>query len=324
MKRFLLLNVIGILLGSGAFGSTIPRAILSHNGVLTQYESNLWLNAFDDAAEGDIIYLTPGSFSGDLTITKAVSVIGSGIALSDAFFSQDELETAYGGCASTSGSTIIAGNINIAVASSSHPTLIEGIIVPSWYGFEPSVTISTAITNLTIRRCQFSNVFKATATVTNIVFEQCFASWFYCDNLNSPTVRNCWFNNLCNAVNLEFTNCLIGGGYDFNTCHFINCICFEKREHNTFTYCLTRDQTGTGNTFDEHCKIPEDWFFYRKTKAQFLEANYLGNDGTVIGPLGGPAPFTFKPSQPYVASSALNYNATTKKLNVTMTINKGE
>ena len=52
--------------------------------------------------------------------------------------------------------------------------------------------------------------------------------------------------------------------------------------------------------------------------------NYYGNDNTVIGPLGGPAPFTFKPSQPYVASSALNYNATTKKLNVTMTINKGE
>ena len=97
MKKFCFL-VLCLTVSVVVYGATIPRAILSHNGVLTQYESNLWLNAFDDAAEGDIIYLTPGSFSGDLTITKAVSVIGSGIALSDAFFSQDELETAYGGC----------------------------------------------------------------------------------------------------------------------------------------------------------------------------------------------------------------------------------
>ena len=323
MKKFYFL-VLCFTASIVVYGATIPRAILSHDGVLTQYDLTHWQDAFTNAVDGDIIYLTPGSFHGNLTITKAVSVIGAGVALSNAFFSQDELETAYGGCASPSGSTVIEGDINIAVVSSSHPTLIEGIVVPSWYGFEPSVTISTAITNLTIRRCQFSNQFRATANVTNLVFEQNFASWFYCDNLITPTIRDCWFNNMNNAVGLEFTNCMIGGGYDFNNCHFINCICLEKRENNTFTYCLTRDQTGTGNTFDEHCKIPEDWFFYRKTKAQFLEANYLGNDGTVIGPLGGPAPFTFKPSQPYVASSALNYNATTKKLNVTMTINKGE
>ncbi len=323
MKKFYFL-VLCFTASIVVYGATIPRAILSHNGVLTQYDLTHWQDAFTNAVDGDIIYLTPGSFHGNLTITKAVSVIGAGVALSNAFFSQDELETAYGGCASPSGSTVIEGDINIAVVSSSHPTLIEGIVVPSWYGFEPSVTISTAITNLTIRRCQFSNGFSATAAVTNMVFEQCFVSWFYCDNLNSPTVRNCWFNNLCNAVNLEFTNCLIGGGYDFNTCHFLNCMCLEYRENNTFVYCLTRNnQGGTGNTFTD-CRIDSDWNFYRKTKAQLSEAGYLGDDDTVIGPLGGHAPFTFKPSQPYVASSALNYNATTKKLNVTMTINKGE
>ena len=50
----------------------------------------------------------------------------------------------------------------------------------------------------------------------------------------------------------------------------------------------------------------------------------VDDDGTVVGPLGGPAPFTLIPSQPYVSSSSVTYNKTTKKLNINVTVKKGQ
>ena len=56
---------------------------------------------------------------------------------------------------------------------------------------------------------------------------------------------------------------------------------------------------------------------------EFLKENgYLGNDGTVVGQLGGTrnTPFTLVPTVPRVTESSLKVDPQKKELNVTVTV----
>ena len=55
MKKFYFL-VLCFTASIVVYGATIPRAILSHNGVLTQYDYDHYHDAFTDAVDGDIPY----------------------------------------------------------------------------------------------------------------------------------------------------------------------------------------------------------------------------------------------------------------------------
>ena len=58
------------------------------------------------------------------------------------------------------------------------------------------------------------------------------------------------------------------------------------------------------------------------TVEQLEENGYYGNDGTVIGPLGGSrgTPYTLVPVVPRVTESSLSVNPQEKKLNVSVTV----
>lgn len=335
MKKFYFL-VLCFTASIVVYGATIPRAILSHDGVLTQYDAAHWQDAITNAVDGDIVYFTPGDFHGAITITKAITLIGAGISATDAFYASSEtLSNVYNGCATTGVSTKIFGNITIAIPGGVTLTkpLMVGICVTCIPGYaRSSLFVTEAVTGLTIKRCQFEGTgysmgggeFNPQATVTNMTLENCYIYNLQCANLVNPTIRNCYIDELHNVPEgLSFTNSVVLGiGQSTKNCTFINCIVHGGYEsnHNIFNYCLHRDNDAT-STYNGGATVYDPQAI---TKSQMITNNYYGNDNTVIGPLGGPAPFTFKPSQPYVASSALNYNATTKKLNVTMTINKGE
>jgi hypothetical protein len=109
---------------------------------------------------------------------------------------------------------------------------------------------------------------------------------------------------------------------DADNCHFLNCGTWGYPwEHtNTYVNCIYDSRNAVSTYYN--CWQNSSPAVLTKTQLQTL--GYLGDDNNVVGPLGGTDAFTLITSQPYVASSALNYNATTKKLNVTMTINKGE
>ena len=98
--------------------------------------------------------------------------------------------------------------------------------------------------------------------------------------------------------------------YGINT--FLNCIYCEDHSDigSTYTNCWTFDNVTT-----------RPWYW---SKDYLSENEYIGNDGTVVGPLGGTAPFTFIPSQPYVSSSSVAYDASSKILNVNITVKKGK
>lgn len=338
MKRFLLLNVIGFLLVSGSFGQTLQRTILSHDGVLTQYDAAHWQDAITNAVDGDIVYFTPGTFSGDITINKAISLIGAGVSVTDCFY-----PSAYGDYCTTGESTTISGNIDIAIPGSRTLTapVLEGI---RQIGYQTKVIISQPVKNLTIKRCQLSpesNVvsFKATASVENLTLESCYIQMLNCDNFVNPDIHNCYIVDFEYDPHVpegtEFINCAIVYPRYFSNCRMTNCIISEGMYDGPFTFknCLCVMSSGSStytdcwNSFslfssNNPCELSKAAILAKEEATPGLSIR--GTDGTVVGPFGGPAPFTFKPSQPYVAFSALNYNATTKKLNVTMTINKGE
>ncbi len=325
MKKLCLL-VLCFSISIVVYCETIQRVILSHEGNLTQYDAAHWQDAFTAAVDGDIIYFTPGVFSvsGNLTITKAISLIGAGISQNDCFGTNGWTAMSYSGYCTTGQSTSIRGDITIAIPGSKTLTspIMEGIRV---YGYQQKVRVTEPVTNLTFKRCQFSRddgggFFEATATVTNLTIEGCFIN-----NLNGT-----------NVVNLNIHNCYIvdfDGGIPEGT-QFVNCQieCLRYFQNCTLTNCIvTRPNYGASSITYDHCILDG---YYEDPQSTEIECHHHGGGEITnalitttypgIGPFYGSTPFTFKPSQSYVSSSTLNYDSSTKKLNVTMTINKGE
>ena len=320
MKKNLLFIVLCALISTATYGATLKRTYLLHDGTLTQYDANVWQKAITDAVAGDIVYFTAGMFVGDLVIDKAITLIGAGVGETEAFYYNTDIASVYAGCGTSGESTYLNGNVTIAIPGSVTLTkpLMEGFL----YG---NITVTEPVTGLTIKRCQqteYSSI-SATATVTNFTLENCYSTTLDCQNMVNPTVRNCYLEGIeyvpevaqirnsiiiwiKNCTNCTFTNC----GYEY----------LQNSSYITFVNCLYRD--GDGNSSYTNCSQVDRPCTL--TKAQLTENNYLGDDGTVIGTLGGTAPFTLIPSQPSVTTDNITYNSSTKKLNVSLTVKQGK
>ncbi|MBR4729937.1 MAG: hypothetical protein IK075_06700 [Prevotella sp.] len=325
MKKLFLLAMIIAVVNSTSYAATLQRTILSHKGNLTQYDANHWQEAFDNAVAGDTVFFTPGNFVGILTITKPITLIGAGMSENDVFWKDTDLATAYAGCATTSESTFLDYVIiDIPGSLTLKSTLMEGFRINS-------VTINQPVTNLSIKRCQicFHNGWEligeinASEPVTNLQLEDCYVLYGNFANFVNPDIHNCFFGSIGNTPEeTEFTNCTIQDIWGTSNCSFINCIVhFASGSNNTCVNCIHDDAVGDQTTYVNSWHVGGAAGF---TKSQLQSGGYIGNDDTVVGPLGGTAPFTLIPSQPYVSSSTLTYNKTTKKLSVNVTVKKGQ
>lgn len=327
MKKRIILTALVALVCTITFGATLKRTILSHNGTLTQYDASEWQQALADAVAGDTVFFTPGTFYGDIKIEKAITLIGSGVSETDAFYHDTSISEVYAGCAKTGESTILEGHVEIAIPNNVTLTkpLMEGLRLPA-----KNVTVTMPVTGLSIKRCQTTTgwnnegFFSATATVTNLTLENCYFHSVSCGNLVNPTIRNCYMERLYNMPKeTTIRNCTIIEIHGSVNCYFVNCCVYSQRDessYNTYTNCLYKE-------YDANSEYPNSTYVSEPaqlTVAQMKENNYYGNDGTVIGPLGGTAPFTLIPGQPYVTANNVTYDSNTKKLNVSLTIKKGK
>ena len=326
MKKFCLLAMIIAVLSSASYAATLQRTILSHKGNLTQYDANHWQEAFDNAVAGDTVYFTSGYFAGELTITKPITLIGSGVSGNDVYWKDTDLATAYAGCTTTTESTIL-DNVRIDIPGSPtlKSTLLEGFRINT-------VAIIQSVKNLSIKRCHIAykdwreewlGDFGASEPVTNLQLEGCFIAYANLENFVNPDIHNCYFIQIQpTPEETEFTNCTFQEIWGTSNCSFINCIVhFVTGSDNTCVNCIYDDYYGGQITYLNCWNVGGAAGF---TKSQLQSGGYIGNDETVVGPLGGTAPFTLIPSQPYVSSSSLNYNKTTKKLSVNVTVKKGQ
>jgi hypothetical protein len=327
MKRLITMTICTIVC-MATFGATVQRAILSHQGKLTQFDQNHWQEAIEQAVAGDTVFFTAGAFPGDLTITKAITLIGAGVGADDAFYKDTDIATAYAGCAKAGESTTIEGNIAIAIPGNItlSRTLLENIRLSG-----NGIAFTEPVTSPVIKRCQVGMIYtnwwsggtlSASAEVTNLSLENCYIWNVSFENFENPDVHNCYFDKIePTREGTQFTNCAIMDIWGTSNCTFENCIVhFATGSSNTCLNCLYDENLGNATVFNSWQVGGGQCL----TKAQLQEGGYIGTDGTVVGPLGGPAPFTLIPAQPYVSSSLINYNKTTKKLTVNATVNKGK
>ena len=335
MKKFIITSILSSLICVASFGqSTMFRTILSHGGQLTQYNLNNWTDALTDAVDGDTIYFTPGTFPGDITITKKIVLIGAGVCESQTWYhGETSMQDALGGSGTpSSNSTNINGNISIELDD--NPTLtatmLEGLNIHN------TVTINKTVTDLKIKRCQIGNVRTNVYDVSTesakpkyLRLESCYIHELHAGNFDTPIIYNCYitYANLYSQP-FSFTNCSIDYTYNSVGCNYINCLLHDDSYAgiNTYLNCIYCNYLNNGSTYTNCWTYdagdgtrPWNW-----SKSYLTENSYFGDDGTVIGPLGGQAPFTFIPSQPYISTSSVAYDASTKKLNVNITVKKGK
>ena len=325
MKKLCLL-VLCFSVSIVVYGATIPRTILSHEGNLTQYDASHWQDAFTAAVDGDIIYFTPGTFYGDFSITKSITLIGAGVAETDAFYYDTDIATAYAGCGTSGESILCLNRIDFAVSGTSPSSIVmEGFKIIQRDVWPQGLRVSQDLTNLTIKRCQvqldllveegktlsnlqMESTYQSSihcARITDANIYKCFIEGFVGEGISDITLTNCMINNI-DADNCHFLNCGTWGWPGVHVNSYVNCIYKDFSEYNNYTNCWQNDTPAS------------------LTKTQLQTLGYVDGEGVVVGPLGGTDAFTLIPSQPYVSSSTLTYNSSTKKLNVSMTIKKGE
>ena len=329
MKTKILISLFYTLVCSISLGATLQRTILSHKGQLTQYDVNNWTGAISDAVAGDTVYFTSGFFPGDATITKPITLIGAGVAETDAFWYNNAYQNALSGRGATAQSTKIGGNFFVDIEG--NPTLTKNMFEGFLLG--GSIIISKSVKNLSVKRCQFAYFYRADnsdAVCDKLVLENCYIARVYCGFMTNPDLHNCYFEELYLQGNpLTIRNCGMNNLDGGTGCSYINCLiaCWGYGEGGACTYlnCTIKDfNTTFGNNYIncwQHYYDNEAWPL---SVAELTSLNHIGDDDTVVGPLGGPAPFTLIPSQPYVSSSSVTYNKSTKKLNVNITVKKGQ
>ena len=176
MKKilFLILALCGSIVAT-AQSTDETSAILQHGDKISVYKGNTGLQqAYANAAEGDVINLSSGSFK-PVTIEKAITIYGVGF--------EDNAET-------NTPRTLIDGEWYIgkdgAVLDGFH---MEGVSTNSYFNFRGQIK------NALIRRCYLGYTVTFYDYSENVVFNQCrFNNGIYGrDNLtNRLLISNCY------------------------------------------------------------------------------------------------------------------------------------
>lgn len=324
MKRILFLTVCLFIVNFCAWGETLPKAYRSHNGQLTQYLWNEWQEAITEAEAGDTIFLTEGSFSNDITIDKPLTIIGTGVA-GDVGELNDYRVKNQG--------TYIKGHVTIDIPGSISLTSnsLENIRMHT-------LTVNSSVTNLRLRKCYINENFNYHEDnnypiITNLLFINCYAKRFYCENLEHPVLQNsliwsfqangypgntfeiinCGFGSAGGQNTQEYTfyNCTFDQGSATN-CHFVNCL-------------FNNSNSGDGsNCFFQNCWRVNYYNPNNASVEELTENEWIGTDGTAVGCKGGMYPFTFVPTQPSVSESNVSLSDDKKTLNVTLKVTTGQ
>lgn len=77
MKKVLFMAVCFIMMSMTASALTINKALLDHNGEVTLFDGDKIQDAVNAASDGDIIYLTLGTFK-SFNVTKKITIRGTG------------------------------------------------------------------------------------------------------------------------------------------------------------------------------------------------------------------------------------------------------
>ena len=323
--------VVMLLVSMTTSAITINKALLQHNDQVTLFDGDKIQDAVDAAVDGDIIYLTLGTFK-PFNVTKKITIRGTG-------------ET-----------TVIDGDVNISILS--NPTLDNPVLEA--LAVSGSVTINNAVSNFVMRQCKITSGMNIKAKVAEGTIERCqIGSMYFNGTIQDLTLDRCnitssialsstiesmaVINSIVSGLsansgatnnttfvncNLGISNCThfsatiinsivnnVGGPMTLNSTVLVNSLI---NKYYSYNYVMS---IGTSSVC-QGCYIVS--LSNLDTSFSSLQTNgYLGTDGTVVGVYGGDTPYDdnmLVPSVPKVTSSDLQLDMEQKKLNVTLTV----
>ena len=274
-------------------------ATLQHGDeVSAYYGPTAFVQAHNNATDGDIITLSSGSFTAPSEITKAITLRGEG-AVTD---------TATG-----SYPTIFAGEVRFNVANDSIPVNVEGILFSN-------KMVYRELNNPIFTRCNFNeiNYYSDYFSMVNAQFVNCIINTFYFNRAYSSTLFNSvvWNpNNISSSQNVILYNSIMRngnyGGISANnsiiiksgqyspgsTCTFNNCIGINVYDsYSPFGSGYTNNCVAYSSYGDVFESFEGDFYleepFILKDE---IATGFLGNDGTQVGIHGGVMPYTSVP-----------------------------
>lgn len=301
----------------------LAQITLMHDGNATMFNANQTAAALEASADGDVLYFTEGSYTGGVTITKRVSLVGVGEG------------------------TVINGDLTINLGESSAAMPAHMLDALQLTG---SITLRSNTDGLKLRKVKFDS-FKyyntSTIATTNCTIDRCFitGTMELSKKVEGMTVLNSKIKNLqgqaamassatfinCNIYKINNTgsstkllatlmNCIIyssAGAYNYavTDCMFINCLGSADGNLKSLMDACVTNNCWTKVIFAMSPTTLELTDF-----ADDILSKYIGTDDTPVGITGGVAPFTLVPSAPRITESVIKVDPETKQLNVNLKV----
>ena len=297
----LLLSVVGM---KNALAQTQVATLQHGEDISVFYGTNAFVEAHTAAADGDIVTLSGGSYTAPTTITKAITLRGTGVAT----------DTVAGITP-----TIFTGVVKFNVTNDSVACNVEGIL------FNGGIRYGDMI-NPKFTKCNITN-FNSDGTMSNAQFVNCKINRFYSTRAINTTFINSvvgecsgpdeghtvsFYNSIiCGAYHssggpdgVSAYNSVVGRSsnssshYSFGSnSTFFNCIGIKLGTYNPFGSGYTSGCT----TYNSYASVFETFTGTFDLEEPFIltdeiATGFLGNDGTQVGIYGGFMPYSNRPS----------------------------
>lgn len=243
-------------------------------------------------------------------------------------------------------------------ASFSFQTAIEDVVFKKCNGINYNFTVDTEIKSMLFDRCYIDGNFYLNQNIKKIICRNCCICSFNYDHTYQSSedipVRqftNCTidpanygyideiseggnYHLYCPIFAGEFVNCIFdnddsddNSGFclynrynkgDVSTASFTNCLFYKpKDELDIFNGATVKDNMYYEAPSDNNTQWTR---IYEMTKDQLLSNNFLGNDGTVVGCLGGKNPYSLKISEPIISYSKVHFDTNKKQVQIKMKV----
>lgn len=323
MKKLFLVFIAVFSFIAQASAQSSVMATLHHDGdIKTFYGTTALRQAHEEAAHGDVITLSSGTFV-STDITKAITLRGAGMGLD-----------------SISGTepTKLTGDFTITIANDSTLKDNDALTMEGIYHYD-EITLGAALHNPQFIKCYLNTVnSNNSCSIYKGTFIHCFLRELGIDS-GSASLFNCYVNSpvmysYSEIASFEFQNCVIesGGLSLLKRSTFRNCFiygfagssntsydvisststafnCVGTRKNNTASMFANIPNT-TNKQVSSVSEVFKTWTgatlgstSLRTEKLELKDdakTKYLGNDGTEIGIYGGSIPFVASPSNPQI------------------------
>lgn len=315
MKRILLSFVSAFAMSIAALAFNNSAVLLLHNGNMTTYEANQINDALEASVDGDLIMLSEGTYPA-FKITKKITIRGVG----EMTIIDGDIDISIPGEPTLTANLMefikVTGKVNVKLP-------IRRMVIKQChldYNSNSGISIQARTSDSYVDRCRLQDVLIGGTYTENVTIDGV-TTTIVTPYAQGITFSNCVIrdargvnNNGKTSTGSTFLNCYIQHA-NYSLGSLINSIAIQNDWELQCTVIVNtylKSLSGYASSmlhYDEatctltNCYLGEDYLDY--TTADLASLGYYGNDGTIIGPLGGNTPYTLTPAVPHVTESSM-------------------